>query len=200
MGDHDDRHAHFLLNILHQFEDPGLDRHVQGCSRLVRDQNIRLAGKRHGDHDPLPHASGEFEGILLHAFFRFVDIDKVQHFHCPVPRLLLVAFRVEQDRFHQLVSDRIGRVKAGHGILENDRDLVAPDTFHHIFIGAHQLLPVTLDRTRDDPACRCQDLHDGISRHRFSGSGFSHNSENLSSLKIKRDTIYRTHLSCIREK
>ena len=45
----------------------GLDRHVQGGGRLIGDQQLRLAGERHGDHDALRHAAGQFvrEGLEL---------------------------------------------------------------------------------------------------------------------------------------
>ena len=57
MGYHDDGHAELLLQLLHQIEDLCLNRHVERGRRLVGDQNIRLAGERHGDHDTLPHAA-----------------------------------------------------------------------------------------------------------------------------------------------
>ena len=54
---------------------------------LVGDQDIGLAGQRHGDHDALAHAAGEFIGILLHPLFRLVDIDEAEHLDRTVPRL-----------------------------------------------------------------------------------------------------------------
>ena len=200
VGDHDDRHAHFLLDILHELQDAGLNGDVQSGRRFVGDQDVGLAGQRHGDHDPLPHAAGELKRVLLHALFRLVDIDQAEHLHRPVPGLLLVAVRVEQDRLHQLMPDRVGRVQAGHGILENDRDLVAADGLHDLLIRADQLLSVEFDRAGHDPAGRCQDLHDRVGRDRFAGSGLTDDAQDLSAFQIKRNTVYRTHFTGIGEK
>src|SRR3712207_9198031 len=35
------------------------DGDVEGGGRLVGDEQVGLAGDRHGDHRPLPHAAGE---------------------------------------------------------------------------------------------------------------------------------------------
>ena len=44
VGDHQDRHAQFLLEVLHQLQDLGLDGDVQRGSRLVGDKESRVAG------------------------------------------------------------------------------------------------------------------------------------------------------------
>ena len=59
VGDQDHRHAEPLAEVVEQFEDLLLDGDVEGGGRLVGDQQLRLAGQRHGDHDPLAHAAGE---------------------------------------------------------------------------------------------------------------------------------------------
>ena len=200
MGDHDDGHAHFPLDILHELQNAGLDGHVQGRRRFVGDQDVGLAGQGHGDHDSLPHAAGKLKGILLHPLFRFIDVDQAQHLHCPVPGLLFVAVRVQQDGFHQLLSDRIGRVEAGHGILEYDGDLVAADIFHDLFVGADQLLSVILDGAGDDLSGGCQDLHDRVGRHRFAGAGFAHDPQDLSAFEIERNAVHCAHLARIGKK
>ena len=57
MGNHDDGHAQFFLQALHQFQNLRLNGHVQRGGRLVGDQNIGLAGQRHGNHDSLAHTA-----------------------------------------------------------------------------------------------------------------------------------------------
>ena len=44
-----------------------LDRHVQGRCRLVRDQKLRVARKRHGDDHTLLHSAGELVRVLASA-------------------------------------------------------------------------------------------------------------------------------------
>ena len=73
-----DRHAELFLQIFHQLEDLRLNCNVERSCRFVRDQDIRLAGKRHRDHDTLPHAAGELERILLDPAFRLIDADHLE--------------------------------------------------------------------------------------------------------------------------
>ena len=53
-----------LAQLVEELEDLGLDRHVEGGRRLVGDEQLGLAGERHGDHDPLAHAARELVGVL----------------------------------------------------------------------------------------------------------------------------------------
>ena len=48
----------------HEVQDLGLDRDVEGGGRLVGDEQLRVAGERHGDHHPLPHAAGELVRVV----------------------------------------------------------------------------------------------------------------------------------------
>ena len=65
MGDEHQGHAEVLLQLADELQDLRLDGHVQGRGRFVGDQQFGPAGKRHGDHHPLAHAAGKFEGIGL---------------------------------------------------------------------------------------------------------------------------------------
>ena len=58
MGYHDDCHAELFLQGLHQLQNLCLDRNIQGSRRFVCNQDIRLTGQRHCDHDTLAHTAG----------------------------------------------------------------------------------------------------------------------------------------------
>ena len=47
------------LQLAEQVEDLRLDGDVERRGRLVGDQELGIAGERHGDHDALAHAAGE---------------------------------------------------------------------------------------------------------------------------------------------
>ena len=66
MGDQHDRHAEPLLHLGQQLEDLRLDGHVERGGRLVGDQQLGVAGQRHGDHHALAHAAGELVRIVVH--------------------------------------------------------------------------------------------------------------------------------------
>jgi hypothetical protein len=55
VGDQDDRRPQPRAQLTEQIEDPGLNRDVQRRRRLVRDQDLRIAGQRHRDHHALTH-------------------------------------------------------------------------------------------------------------------------------------------------
>ncbi len=57
MGDEDHAHAECLLQVAHDVEDLRLNGHVERGGRLVGDQQLWAAGKRHGDHHALAHAA-----------------------------------------------------------------------------------------------------------------------------------------------
>ena len=61
--------------LLEQLEDLRLDGHVERGGRLVGDQQPRLAGQRHRDQRPLPHAAGELVRVLLQPPVRVGDAD-----------------------------------------------------------------------------------------------------------------------------
>ena len=200
MRDEDDRHAELLLQRLHEVQNLRLDGDVERGGGLVGDQDIGLAGQRHGDHDALAHTAGEFVGILLHALFRLVDIDEAEHLDRAVPRLLAVAVGVQGNGFHQLVADGVGRVEGGHRILEDDRDLVAAHMLHHVLACADELLPVELDGAGDDLARGGEDLHDGIRGHGFAGAGFADDAEHLALVKEEGHAVDGLDLACVGEK
>ena len=61
------RHSGFGPQLDEQIEDLRLDGRVERRRRLVGDQKIRLAGERHGDHQALVLAAGEFVRIEIEA-------------------------------------------------------------------------------------------------------------------------------------
>ena len=64
VGDHQDGHAHLLLDVPEQFNDLGLDGDIEGGRGLVGDEELGLGGQGHGDHDALLHAAAELVGVI----------------------------------------------------------------------------------------------------------------------------------------
>jgi hypothetical protein len=52
--DEDHPHAHLLLQLLQQQQHLDLHRRIQRRGGFIRQQQLRPAGQRHGDHRPLP--------------------------------------------------------------------------------------------------------------------------------------------------
>ena len=60
MADEQQREAEFLLQVLQQVDDLGLDRNVECRDSFVADDQIRLSRKRARDADALTLSAGEF--------------------------------------------------------------------------------------------------------------------------------------------
>ena len=126
VGNQDDRHIVFLPQLPEQIQDLSLDGHIQSCGRFVRDENLRFAHQRGGDHRPLAHPAGKLEGIVLRTFIRRGNPypDELAH-----GRLKCFFFRflpMDLQSLAYLAADLCHRVKGGHRILEDHGGLVAP--------------------------------------------------------------------------
>ena len=85
--DQQDRRAEPLPQVGEQVEDLRLDRDVERGGRLIGDDEVWLAGQRHGDHHPLPHAAGKLVGILVKPPLRIGHPHQFEHLQRPPPRL-----------------------------------------------------------------------------------------------------------------
>jgi hypothetical protein len=83
----DEQHAHAVLVLQpgQQLHDLALDGHVQRRGRLVGDQQLGLAGQRHGDHHALLLAARQLVRIGLQAALRLGDADLVEQAFGPWP-------------------------------------------------------------------------------------------------------------------
>ena len=146
VGDHQQRHPEFLLQVLHEAQDLGLDGDVERGRRLVGDQQRRPADQRHGDHRALAKTAGQFERIGPE---RALGIGKAHHaehvdgepvdlgaaelapaFATLTPQRAAGLRAVQLDRLADLVAHRVKGRQRGHRFLEDDRDLAAADTSH----------------------------------------------------------------------
>jgi len=120
-----DGHPQFILQLAHERQNLGLRRYVQGGRRLVRDQQTGAAGQRHGDHGALAHAAAQLMRIAIDRSFRLRHPNLVQNVDRLCPRLLLVDFLVQQNRFNDLVANRMDGAERRHRLLKDHRDLAA---------------------------------------------------------------------------
>ena len=86
VGDQQDRHAETVPETAEQSQDLRLHGHVEGRGRLVGDQQLRLVGQGHGDHDALALPPGELVGISVESPLRVAQADEVKQFQCAFAR------------------------------------------------------------------------------------------------------------------
>ena len=122
MGDDNNRHIEFLLQILQQLQDLCLDRNVQGGRWLVRDQQRRPADQGHSDHGPLPQAPGKLERVRLQGFCRIGKSDELQHLLREFLSFFAIDLPVQMQGLQNLVPDGVHGRERGHRLLKNDGD------------------------------------------------------------------------------
>ncbi|MNV03149.1 hypothetical protein D3C71_934020 [compost metagenome] len=183
--DEEHRHADFALQVSDQVDDLGLHRHVQRGGRLVGDQQLRPAGKRHRDHHALAHAAGQIAWVLRHAARRLGHLHRFQHGLRLGPGGFARDVLVQQVDLGKLVADRHDRVKRGHGLLEDHGYLVATDPPQRRLLQFEEIHFLALARhepgraRRDAPARALDEAQDGQGRHRLARAGLSHQRDGL---------------------
>ena len=105
VGDQDDRHAEPAAQVVDQFQDLLGDGHVQRGGRLVGDQQLRLAGQRHRDHHPLPHAAGQLVRVVAHPLGGPGHADQPEDLHRAGQRGGPGGAAVQPDGLGDLVAD-----------------------------------------------------------------------------------------------
>jgi hypothetical protein len=176
--------------LLDQFEYLCLDCHIQGRSRFVRNQDLGLATEGHADHDPLAHTTGKLVGIAVDTLFGCGNSNQLEHLDrlCQgfPPRHALV----QSDCFDHLCRNSQEGIEAGHGVLENHGDVVAPKMAKLTFGELQDVLSLEQDLTSDDFSRRTGDEpHDGEVGHRFAASRFPNDSQGLTLVQREGYTV-----------
>ena len=170
-----------------------LDRHVEGGRRLVGDEDLGLARKRHRDHRALPHAARELVWVVLRARPGMRNADAVEQFYDTVRRLALGEIQVCVDRLTQLASDREHRVEARHRILEDHRDLLASEPLPFGLGLGVEIAPGVASGAGRDATGAGEDSHQCEGGHALATARLTDDSERLSGGERERDAIHRVH-------
>ena len=124
----DEDHSHVALpaQVVDQLENLRLNGHVERGRRFVGNQQLRVPGQRHCDHDPLLHAAGELVRIGVDPGFGRGDADQLQQLddlRAAVGHLRPVEFKHLGD----LAADAEHRIERDGRFLENICDAAAAD-------------------------------------------------------------------------
>ena len=139
-------------------------------------------------------------GVLLHPALRLVHADHFEKFDAARGRFLIcLVFCVQLQRLIQLIADRKDRIQRCHRVLEDDAALVAAEGLHLTLTVLEKVLALVENFPFHDTACLRQNLHDGISRHGFSGAGLADHPEHLSLVEVKGNAVDRLDLAVVGE-
>ncbi|CUK21701.1 Uncharacterised protein [Achromobacter sp. 2789STDY5608615] len=197
VGDEDHAHVHFFLQLTDQLQDLGLDGDVQRRGGLVGDQQLRLAGQRHGDHDALAHAAGQLVRIAVEDGAGLGDAHPFEHAQRLGARRGRVQPLVQLQRFGDLVAGREARVERGHRLLEDhghvgaahalQRAVGRVDQVQHLAVA-----PAQLHAAVDDAAAAV--LHQAHQRQRgdrLARAGFADDRQRLAPIDVERHVAHR---------
>ena len=179
VGDQDEAHAAIALEREQQLQDLRLNGHVERGRRLVRDQNLRVACDRHGDHHPLVHAAGKLMRIGPHALLGRRDAHLLQQRDGPAARRPAAHPFMDAQTFNQLKPDREAGIEAGGGLLEDHGDALAGKLAS--LAGGQRQEIATFERQpigRDPPRIR-HEPHHGQHGEALAGAGLAHDPEQL---------------------
>ena len=111
MRDEQDRQPHGVAELAKQAEDLRLHRDIECGGRLIRNQHLRPAGQRDGDHDPLAHSAGQLMRIGAELQRRVRNPDQFEQFPRPSCQRVAGKLFVNPDRFLDLLADFHDRVQ-----------------------------------------------------------------------------------------
>ena len=196
VGDEQHRHALAALQSGQQFEDLRLHGDVERGRWFVGDQQFRLVGQRHGDHDALALAARKLVRIGVEPLLRIADADLLeQGKRTGLGRAVGHALMQLQD-FDDLVLDRVQRIERGHRLLEDHGDLVAAHLAQLLFAHGQQVGALEQDLAGGMAGAGVgQKLQHRQRRDRFAGAGFTDQRHGLALGDIEGDVVDRDRLA-----
>ena len=137
----DEEHCHpdFFLKFRNQGKNLCLNRDVKRRCRFVCNQELRLAGKRHGDHDALTHAARELVREPQRDPFSIGNAHEFEQMNGFLERFLFIHAAVQDQTFGNLRTDREHRVQGGHRLLKDHGHFRAAQMLQFRLIGMTQV-------------------------------------------------------------
>ncbi len=199
IGDHgqvvtDEKHADVPLfsQLGNQPENLCLQRDVERGCGLVRDKQRRLVDERHGNHHALAHAAGKLVRVVVYRGVRIANADFFEARDSALAGLALAYALVQPQGFHDLLADGHVGVEAGHRVLEDHRNIPAPNVLQRALGQLQQVAP---------PECRGAGLNgarrlryqteQAVTGNGFARAGFADNRRYLAGVDTEVDIVHR---------
>ncbi len=179
--------ANLLQDELHDLR---LDGDVERTGGLVGEQQLGIAGKRDGDHDPLLHAAGEFVRESGESRLGVVEPGTLEQFDRTPPRCAAIEAEQAAQRARQLSSDGETGVQRRGRVLEDHRDPPAAEGGPHGLRQGEQI--VLLGKAHasvDGHRRRAKQAHCDERDRGLAGAGFADQPQRLAAAEIEADAI-----------
>ncbi|GAV33962.1 hypothetical protein ROTAS13_01622 [Roseomonas sp. TAS13] len=173
VADQHQRHAGVAADLRQQFQDLRLDGDVQRGGRLVRHQQLRLAGERHGDHHALVLPARQLVRIGIQPPPGVGHADPVEQPLGLGPGGPAGHAAMQGQHLGDLPADAVDGVQAARRVLEDHGDAAAAHPVQHRRRGAQDLLAIEPHAAGDARLGR-QQAQGGQPGDRLAAAGFTH--------------------------
>jgi hypothetical protein len=191
-----EHHPHPLhaFQLSEQREDLRLNRHVQGSRGFVCDDQLRTAGKRHGNHHPLTHPAGELVRKLIHPATGIGHVNLSQEFQRSGTRIAPRHAPMLHQRLCDLVPDPEMRCQRREGILKHHAHVRATPGVEVTGRHPDQLLALQA-RAAADSCVRRQQPHHCQQRLALPSARLADDSDALAGFDTEREVGDCLHLA-----
>jgi len=132
--------------------------------------------------------------VVVDARPRFGDVDHLEQFDAPLPRLLVSHPQMQFQPLAQLLPDGQHRVQGCHGVLKDHGDLVPAD-LAHLFLRDLKQVPSLKDHLATHDAARGlrDEPHHREHAHALAATTLAHYAQRLTLIEIKADPVDGLH-------
>ena len=127
--------------------------------------------------------------VLVGALVGLRDAHLLEEADRLLQRLLGIEVLVKPQRLADLPAGLEDRVHGGHGILEDHRDLLAPDLLHLRVGGLGQVAPLVEDPAARDAARALEQPHHAEHRHRLTGARLADDAQRFPGIEVEGDAV-----------
>ena len=190
VGDEHHREAEFVAQLVEQFDDLLLNGDVEGGGGLVCDDELGVAGQRHGDEDALALASRELVRIGVEGSVG-VEPDELQQ----------ILHRPRSPAFGQLFHlgfDEHRRVEGGQRVLVDHRELVPAQ---RVALGGRELQEIlaVVEDLAGDFGPGIEQSHDCKGRDGLAAARFAHEAHRFARPHREADVVHHVDVAVARE-
>ena len=183
MGDEEIGQVELLLQVLHQVDDLGLDRHVEGGDGLVGHDELGAHGERPRDADALPLAARELVGVAAQVIG--AEADRLQEMdHALLALLARLGELVDDEGLADDRAHRHARVQRRVGVLEDDLH-VSPEVAERPLVESRHVLTLEGDLARG----RLDEAEDAAASGGLAAARLAHQPQRLALEDAERHVI-----------
>ncbi len=186
MGDQHQRRAGFIDQLIHQIKNLRLNRHVEGCRRLIGYQQVRLTRNRHGNHHTLALPAGKLVRIKIEIEAGCRQADAIKQPARFTLRIRPAFAKVQAASFGNLRANGLDQIERRHRLLKDHRHAPSAHPAQFGFRHGGKVLPIEAQCTAHTHPVG-QQPHGGKGGDRLAAAGFAHYAKAFAAIERQRD-------------